>query len=387
MNVRFINVIFIVLLYTSCCYGSSRQVANFAVNDTLSYHVLGKQQGNDIVIEDTINLMNKICIVPESMKLVFKGGYIKNGTLIGNDTRLMSSKACFNKVKIQGSWNVPIISTSLFGDLGYENSLRDVVALANPSVKNKIYIEAGKYQVTAQKNGDVCIPVGSNTDFVLDGEICLTPNGFRNYYIVQVTGENIKISGKGTIIGDKHTHTGTSGEWGMGIDVEDAHNVSIYGLTIKDCWGDCIYVGTESTDVNIYNCKLDHGRRQGISITSANDVLIRNCLISNVEGTNPQYAIDVEPNKNETVDNVVIENVTIYNCCGGILLYGKASNAKIGKVSIRNSIINGVTKMPINLIKCESVEVRGCTFTRHDRSNPIRQEEVKSSIIKRNRVK
>jgi hypothetical protein len=354
--------------------------------DTVPYEVLGTEEGRKIFIKDTIDLNNCVCIIPENVSLVFRGGYLKNGTLVGNNTKLKSSSQCFSRIRIKGTWNVPVINADLFDDLSYDNALKDVMALSDSSIRNKIYIGEGKYQVTAYKNGDVCIPVSSNTEIQIDGDIWLTPNGYRNSYIIQATGSNIIIHGKGAIIGDKHTHTGTSGEWGMGIDVEDAHHVTIAGLTIKDCWGDCIYVGSNSTDIKIEKCKLDHGRRQGISVTSANGLLIRDCFITNVSGTAPEYAIDIEPNKNETVDNVQIENISVNNCNGGILVYGKASNAKIGKVLIKNCSIVGARKNPIFLVRCSTAKVEKCIMKHCLRKKPIITVEVGLATLHDNKT-
>lgn len=255
--------------------------------------------------------------ITKDISLKKKHGVIKNGILIGNNTRINAEGTLFEKVTIKGVWNVPEISTTLFADLSYENALRDVVALANPKVKNRIVIEKGEYKVKAEQKAKVCVPLCSNTDFILKGTIHLEPNEFKHYYIIQANGKNIRIRGNGTIIGDKHTHTGKEGEWGMGIILNGAMNATISGLTIKDCWGDCIYVGGNSRNVIIENCKIDGGRRQGISVTKANGVTIRNCVITNFSGTNPQYAIYVEPNRRDSVDNILIENVTVRDCEGG----------------------------------------------------------------------
>ena len=110
----------------------------------------------------------------------------------------------------------------------------------------------------------------------------------------------------------------------MGVDFFRVENASISGITIKDCWGDCIYVGDESKNVTIDNCILNNGRRQGISITSANGVIVRKCTICDVGGTDPEYAIDIEPNKGKTIDNILIENVTVKNCKGGFMANGSA---------------------------------------------------------------
>lgn len=143
-------------------------------------------------------------------------------------------------------------------------------------------------------------------------------------------------------------------------------------------------MGSESSDVRIENCILDHGRRQGISITSADSVTIRNCVITNVKGTAPEYAIDVEPNKDESVDNIVISDVDVNNCQGGFLVYGKAPNAHVGKVSIKNCNIGRTQKTPISIIKCMSAKVEKCTIKRNLWKEPIKYSEVDSMTIMNN---
>lgn len=326
--------------------------------DTISIMSLGTMDSGMLLIKDTIDLKNKTCRIPAGVTLRLRGGYLKNGTLVGDMTKIRSCRPCFNRVRIQGTWNVPVIKTSLFDDLSYDNALKDVLALSHPSIKNKIVIEKGFYQVSALGNNDVCLSINSNTELILDGTIQMTPNAYKCYNIVQIEGNNIKIRGKGMVVGDKHTHTGKSGEWGMGVNIKNAHDVTIKAITIKDCWGDCIYVGDGSSNITIEKCKLNHGRRQGMSITSANGVLIKNCEISNVSGTLPEFAIDVEPNENESVDNVVVNNVVVTNCKGGVMAARWAKNTRIGTVVVQNCTISSETHEALRFVCCEKVEVK-----------------------------
>ena len=363
-----VSLLSVILVSFISCGNSSANVVGRGLPeaiDTVSFNILGEVNNHVLTVKDTIDLANRKCSLPSGISLSFKGGFIQNGILEGNMTRLKSGcKPCFNRVKIEGTWNVPVIKSSLFNDLGYDNALKDVIALSNPGIKNKIIIKEGFYKVSALRNTDNCLTITSNTELILDGTIQLTPNGFRCYNIVTATGENIRIKGKGIIIGDKHTHTGTDGEWGMGIMVNNGHNVNVCGLTVKDCWGDCIYVGNESTDVVIEKCKLDNGRRQGISITSADGVLIKNCEITNVSGTLPEFAIDVEPNKNDTVDNVYIDHIICSNCKGGVKAVSYASNAKVGKVEIHNSIVTSEEHEALKFVRCAVVIVGSNIITR-----------------------
>lgn len=308
--------------------------------------------------------------------------------LIGNNTKIKCSSVAFDHVTILGSWDVPQISSTMFATLNYENALKDVFALTNKAVKNIIVIEKGDYFVAARKGGDVCLPIVSNTEVVLNGTIRLLPNSYKMYEIMRISGENISITGTGTIIGDKYAHTGTEGEWGMGIFFLRAENASVLGLTIKDCWGDCIYVGGNSKNVLIENCKLDHGRRQGISVTKADGVTIRNCKITNVGGTAPEYAIDLEPNANDTVDHILIENVKVERCKGGFLSFKGMNSPRttIGEIVIKNCTLSVRDKYPICLKRSKSVLVEKCTVYTSNAKAAIYTDDVEKVTIRKNTI-
>lgn len=133
-------------------------------------------------------------------------------------------------------------------------------------------------------------------------------------------------------------------ESGHGIRLCNCYNVTISDITIEKCTGDCIYIGitnTPATNITLRNLVLDEGSRQGISITSAKNVVIENCTIKNVNRTAPQSGIDIEPNANSVVDNIVIKNCNILNCSGyGIELFNKHIES-INDVLIQNVMIDG----------------------------------------------
>lgn len=326
--------------------------------DTVFYTIQGKSK---IILNKDVDLCGKVCVLPSNITIDARGGCFKNGTLIGDNTSLSNSKCVFDHIKIEGVWCIDTISTSLFKDLSYVNSLRDVIALTNKRIHNNVIINESVYKISLDKNNKDGIVLNSNTDLILNGTILLEPNDFTNYQILLINGDNIKVSGKGHIKGDKLDHLGQKGEWGMGIDVEKSNSVIIDGIAISDCWGDCIYVGGDSKNITIRNCELDNGRRQGISITSGSDINIDNCFIKNISGTKPEFAIDIEPNANQRVDRVVIKKCKAINCVGGISIYGKASNAKIGRVEIYDSSMEGTTeKYPIRILQVDEIVVQNC---------------------------
>ena len=325
------------------------------------------KEGTTTVIKNVVDMKGEELVLPKDVTLKFEmGGCLKNGKITADNTFITGNKQdILDGVEIAGEWNVKYISTAMFKDLSQQNSLQNVFALASEKVENVITIPEADYVVAANRNGTTILSVPSNTEVIINGTITMLPNNFTNYYIVGLKGENIQLHGKGAIVGDKHTHTGTKGEWGMGVNLAECKNVDIYDLTIRDCWGDCIYIGTESTDVRINNCTLDHGRRQGISITSAGKVLIENCIISNVGGTAPEYAIDIEPNKNDIIESVIIRNVKSIDCKGGFLTWGGAENCLINNVELYDCYVCGATKPDYAFNTSNVVKVVGCTSNRN----------------------
>lgn len=356
--------IFLSLSFNSCVatngYGEKHVChQEFVESDMklIDYHSLGLVKEGRIVVNKDVDLNNGICYLPKDYTLEIKGSIVSNGTLVGNNSKLLSKNPVFDNVIIKGDWYVPVISSSLFKRLDTVNSLVNVFALTNPSIHNKVIIEEGDYYVNAFKDWDSCVRPCSNTDVIIKGNIILVPNSLIGCYVIGIYDDNITIRGKGSIIGDRLNHRGEKGEWGMGINIEESNNIRIQGITIKDCWGDCIYVGGNSKNIIIRKANICKGRRQGISITSADGVTITNCSITDVIGTDPECAIDAEPNEGDTVNNVLIKNVRITNCKGGILVYGNAHKSVLTNVIIRGNAISTMGKSTIGIIGAESILV------------------------------
>ena len=266
----------------------------------------------------------------------------------------------------------------------------DVSMFDGREVRNgTLVIAEGSYRLQVKKEGGTCLRIGDNMEVVIDGRLQLAPNRFKSCDMFRIVGRHVKVRGKGSITGDRHTHTGSEGEWGMGISLHEAKDVTITGITIADCWGDCIYIGGASKNIRISNCQLRGSRRQGISITKAENITISNCKISNISGTMPQYAICIEPNKRCLVDNVVIENVTVAGCEGGIrAVLGKKTfgNARIGKVEIRHCHVSAKSRHTNHFAGCEQTVVTNCVIETRKGEKPIFTRRVGSLLENNNKV-
>lgn len=324
------KAILAILVLTAGIHTQNVQAENvIQINSPTTAVNLMKKTNTRYVIKCVVDLKQKRLTIPSGCTLEFaSGGQIVSGYLTGNKTRIEGeTNGIFRYTNISGTFDVPEISTRMFEKVTYENALKDVMALANPDVQNTVTIEAlpdGQVYKASTEEGRDIVHVPSNTDVVLHGTIKMEGSSEESYSIFCVDGaENVSFSGDGTIIGDRATHTGETGEWGMGINIVGSRNVHVTGLTIRDCWGDCIYVGrsngVESSNVEIDNCLLTGSRRQGISVVACYGAEMHDLDIRDIRGTDPQAAIDVEPNAGDTCSGAWIRNVTVRNCYLGII--------------------------------------------------------------------
>jgi hypothetical protein len=86
--------------------------------------------------------------------------------------------------------------------------------------------------------------------------------------------------------------------------------------------GDGIYLGVGQrgvpcTDILIRAVLCDRSHRQGISVISAENVLMENCVLRGTSGTPPMAEIDFEPNEpGERIANCVMRNCTVADNAG-----------------------------------------------------------------------
>lgn len=179
----------------------------------------------------------------------------------------------------------------------------------------------------------------SIVSFQKNSKIILSSSNKETYEILRLHNIKNVVIIDPVITGERKTHKGTSGQWGMGIAVRSSSNITIVNPIISQCWGDGIYIGPLVEKVNgkgkslgpcdgvkVLGGIIDDNRRNGISIVSGRNININNTLIANTMGTSPKAGIDVEPSSSiASAQNIKIENITTYNNAGGgIILSLKA---------------------------------------------------------------
>ncbi len=129
-------------------------------------------------------------------------------------------------------------------------------------------------------------------------------------------------------------------EWRMAVSLRGCENVRIYGLTLRESGGDGIYVAggrvPYSRNIHIRDVVCDDNYRQGISVISAEDLLVENSVFRNTWGTPPSSGVDIEPDSpQERIRNVVFRNCRFEDNYGdGIEVFLGNLKASSGEVSI-----------------------------------------------------
>lgn len=156
-----------------------------------------------------------------------------------------------------------------------------------------------------------------------------------NYDIIKISGvNNVKLF-FANVEGDRYTHKGNSGEWGMGIGIWSSDNILLEYPVSKYCWGDGIYINN-STNIIINRPLVNNNRRNGVSIISGRNIYVNSLLSANNNGTAPMAGIDIEPNNNnEEVKNIVLNNpITYRNLQGVVIALGALSGYKEKEIQI-----------------------------------------------------
>ena len=345
-----------------------------------------KVQGVNTLVQQMIDKPNTIYIVqydytlgeqtinlPENSILKFEGGTLCNGTIVGNNSCIISDidKTILGKdLVIEGTWNIEHIYDKWFAfdssaDFLSNQIITNILALSNDNVYNTIHFDADRtyyfentYKGKTNLGDDVRsnywllntpdydflrIFTGftSNTHLIVNNTIQMLPTNQGAYNIFFIENkENIIISGTGTISGDAKDHLYTDpfvkgsnyfGEWGYIFNVRSCNNVEFRDITLKYAFGDCIsfstanynnngvlVAGVSTSNVIVDNVKIIYARRNGISLGgknySINNVYFEGCGSDEIKGTAPKCGIDFENDQTSIEPTAVCQNVVMTAC-------------------------------------------------------------------------
>ena len=245
-----------------------------------------------------------------------------------------------------GSTTINVRNAGARGD-GVHNDTAAFQAAINalPSSGGTIYVPAGTYMIDALRS----INLRSHTRLKMDSSAKLVaiPNSSSRSYVVKAWRvNNVEITG-GSIVGERVKHKGTSGEWGMGVDILASAKVYVHDLNVSNCWGDGIYIGAigpsgsavSSTDVTVKNVVSTGNRRQGLSMGPVQRVYVVNSTFTNTNGTAPQAGIDIEPSTQGASRDIRIEGSTLTGNRGnGLELHDHVTGLVVASSTLKRNL-------------------------------------------------
>lgn len=204
-----------------------------------------------------------------------------------------------------------------------------------------VLVPAGTYMVSAV--GENRVTLRSNMMLRLSQHAVLRaiPNNSDKYAVLHISGaSNVTVVG-GTLEGERTEHMGKTGEWGMGIRIDNrSEHITISGVVVKEMWGDGFYV-EGANDVNFCSVTADNNRRQGLSIIETDRLIVKKSIFKNTHGTRPSAGIDIEPDTDEQhVTNVRIQDSQFLDNAGpGIAIVAK--KALVSEIKITRNMFSG----------------------------------------------
>ena len=217
------------------------------------------------------------------------------------------------------------INVRNFGAMG--NGVTDDTAAfqaainALPASGGVIVVPSGTYMIDATTS----INMRSNTRLSVwaDATLQAIPNNASFAAVVKAWNvSNVEILG-GHIVGERNQHLGTNG-LGYGISIQESNTVYVHDITVSDSWGDGVVVGTTAGwrkfstpyGITLNRVTTTNSRRQGLTITAANQVYVVNSSFTGSNGTAPQAGIDIEPQTLGSATQIRIEKSGFSNNLG-----------------------------------------------------------------------
>ena len=268
-------------------------------------------------------------------------------------------------------------------------AIKFAIAAIGKNGISTLHFPTGTYLVSED------IPLVSNITVTGDGYnsvIKRIANDLESYNTLVCNGiENVLIKNI-HIQGDRYEHTGTEGEWGMCIGLQDSKQIIIEHCKLSDAWGDGVYVGTSLSgtgdgckDITVDNCIIDYCRRNGISVIECDGFRLRNSKITNTDGTSPKAGIDFEANNgDQAIKNCLVENCVFSGNLIDIAFYDRSAvHADIRNCSLYSkyglqydSVIleEKATTGGVTVINCNFANLSNCYLSnrKHINSVPVR---------------
>jgi len=166
------------------------------------------------------------------------------------------------------------------------------------------------------------------------------------------------------------------GEWRHNLAINSSNNIEVYGLKLVGSGGDGVYISGDpwygeqlySENIVVKDLWCDNQYRQGISVISAQHLVVMNCWFTNTSGTLPMSGVDLEPdNELHRMLDVVFKRCRFTGNSGNGI-----------QISLQN-LTNMSLPVDITFIECYS-------SANHDTSNPYYSAEISLGAAARDAV-
>lgn len=307
--------------------------------------------------------------IPQGCNMVFEGGGLSgpivfDNTKLGGQVNLRGSSISGNirNKTFNASWlcamdgitdDAPRINEMIdvCGNVFFPKGSYRLISAFNPEGKLPKELHSSVNGHIAINKSNVTLEGETGTTFITD-EPLITLSVFSQPNDIVHSISNVKIQ---NITFEVHNDGKNFHEFMHTIKMMGVNGITIRNCTFNDFWGDGICLShygdnpqtgerTRNQNVKILNNQIiggeKHSNRNGISVISGKNVIIRGNTIKNTSREDMPGGIDVEPNNSAyTIDNIRIEKNVLENILSnGIQIYipkgGPANN-----VSIRDNTI------------------------------------------------
>lgn len=368
-SLKTILILCISLLFTFCAEGKERAV--------LTQKMVDKSKGK-LVISQDYTLNGAKIVLPHKKTIIFAGGSLDNGELVGNENRIeitQTSPFLGRSLVISGTWDVNEVHDWWFefdarDDFVSNQIISNALAFSNDSTgchiffnEDRVYYFELPYKGKANL-GDMfsyhindkgekkrhyievyndeysflrIFTIPSHTHFTVNSTLQMLPTNLGAYFVFWEYGkEYITIDGHGTIAADNLNHLYNApyagkkyyGEWGTIFMCKKCRNFRFEDITLQDSFGDCLYfegsnLAGESgsryaENLVLKNVKIKRARRNGIALGVRNATIsgchFEGCGSKEIKGTAPRSAIDFEPDRIKQYPEIGNQNVVMENC-------------------------------------------------------------------------
>ncbi len=217
-----------------------------------------------------------------------------------------------------------------------------------------VYVPRGTYLVLADGyrdggRGGLAPPSRTRVVLAPDAVLQARPTSSSDYVVVRIERvSGVTIEG-GTIRGERHEHTGRGGEWGFGIGIFGASDVVVQDVTIRDCWGDGLFIEEAQPDFSVMPRNITvrrvvsaNNRRQGMSVLGVEGLTVEDSIFEGTRGTPPSAGVDVEPGgAGHRVKGVTFRNCTFRDNAGRGFVADATTGADVADVQLLGGASTG----------------------------------------------